>query len=128
MDSYLTQIKRQLQAQWPNVVVYAYGHLADSNLHITVAPNPENYVKKPQNTNSETTQLSEEQEKWYQLCNKIMFEPLSAIGGTVSAEHGIGLMKKPYLHYSRTDAEIATMKLLKTTLDPMNILNPNKIV
>jgi len=128
MESYLAQVREQLQALWPEVVVYAYGHLADNNLHITVAPTPANYVTQPQNSNIETAKLTEEQQRWYEACNKIMFEPLTKIGGTVSAEHGIGLMKKPYLHYSRTEAEIATMRLLKTALDPANILNPGKII
>jgi len=128
MESYLAQIKVQLQARWPEVIVYAYGHLADSNLHIAVAPTPQNYIKHPDNRNVETAQLTAEQQQWYKDCNTIMFEPLTQIGGTVSAEHGIGLMKKPYLHYSRTEAEIATMRLLKTALDPANILNPGKII
>jgi FAD/FMN-containing dehydrogenase len=47
--------------------------------------------------------------------------------GSISAEHGIGLLKKPYLSYSRSPEEVATMKLLKATLDPRNILNPGKV-
>ncbi len=128
MEPYLAQIKQQLQALWPEVLVYAYGHLADCNLHIAVAPTPKNYTNNPGKTNNQTTQLNDEQKKWYEACNKIMFEPLAKIGGTVSAEHGIGLLKKPYLHYSRTDAEITTMRMLKKALDPMNILNPGKII
>jgi len=128
MESYLDQVKKQLSSIWPNVVVYAYGHLADSNLHISVAPHPENYIKNPDTSNSETAPLTEEQTEWYKTCNKIMFEPLAKIGGSVSAEHGIGLMKKPYLHYSRTENEIATMGVLKKAFDPNNILNPGKII
>ena len=128
MESYLELIKQQLRERWPEVVVYAYGHLADSNLHITVAPTPQHYINDPNAGNVETARLSDEQQKWYKECNRIMFEPLSAIGGTVSAEHGIGLTKKPYLHYSRTEAEIDTMRLLKKALDPNNILNPGKVV
>ncbi len=128
MESYLAGIKQQLQSLWPEVVVYAYGHLADSNLHITIAPTPQNYMNNPGTNNTQTVQLNDEQKQWYKECNKIMFEPLTKIGGTVSAEHGIGLMKKPYLHYSRTEAEIATMRLLKNAFDPTNILNPGKII
>lgn len=128
MEAYLEKIEQQLKSQWPDVIVYAYGHLADSNLHITVAPKPENYVHKPDGANIETQVLSDEQNEWYVLCNKIMFEPLAEFGGSVSAEHGIGLLKKPYLHYSRTEQEIATMQLLKQALDPKGVLNPGKIV
>ena len=48
--------------------------------------------------------------------------------GSISAEHGIGLEKKPYLPISRTPEEIALMRLLKRTLDPLGILNPGKVV
>ncbi len=128
MESYLDNIEQQLKALWPDVLIYAYGHLADSNLHITVAPTPEKYVHNPEGANVETVVYSDQENEWYGMCNKIMFEPLSAIGGSVSAEHGIGLLKKPYLHYSRTEQEIATMRLIKKALDPKSILNPGKIV
>ena len=49
------------------------------------------------------------------------------VHGSISAEHGIGLEKRDYLTLSRTPAEIATMRLLKRTLDPHNILNPGKV-
>ena len=52
---------------------------------------------------------------------------MHAIGGSVSAEHGVGLEKKPYLHLSRTSEEVALMRTLKRALDPKGILNPGKI-
>ena len=57
----------------------------------------------------------------------IVYRPLAAIGGSVSAEHGIGLEKRNYLPLSRTAAEISTMRLLKNALDPRGILNPGKV-
>jgi FAD/FMN-containing dehydrogenase len=48
--------------------------------------------------------------------------------GSISAEHGIGLIKKPYLAHSRTPEEIALMRKLKAALDPGNLLNPDKIL
>jgi FAD/FMN-containing dehydrogenase len=57
----------------------------------------------------------------------MVYRPLSAIGGSVSAEHGIGLEKRAYLPLSRSAAEIATMRVLKNALDPRGILNPGKV-
>ena len=48
-------------------------------------------------------------------------------GGSISAEHGIGILKRPYLKMSRTEEEIETMRTLKRALDPKNILNPGRI-
>jgi FAD/FMN-containing dehydrogenase len=56
-----------------------------------------------------------------------VYEPLRAIKGSVSAEHGIGLEKKSYLNISKTEEEIKLMKKLKKSLDPNNILNPGKV-
>ena len=52
---------------------------------------------------------------------------LSAHGGTISAEHGVGMLKKPYLHHTRSKAEIDYMRAVKRSFDPDGILNPGKI-
>ena len=57
-----------------------------------------------------------------------IYGPLRALGGSVSAEHGIGIEKRDYLSWSRSEEEIALMRLLKSTLDPNNILNPGKVL
>lgn len=128
MESYVENIALQLTSHWPDVVVYAYGHLADSNLHIAIAPKPDNYSQDLNSTIMETAVLTQEEQQWYDTCNKIMFEPLTQLGGSVSAEHGIGLLKKSFMHYSRTPEEIATMKIIKRALDPNNTLNPGKVI
>jgi FAD/FMN-containing dehydrogenase len=56
-----------------------------------------------------------------------VYAPLIAIGGSVSAEHGIGLEKKNWLNTSRTATELALMRQLKRTLDPKNLLNPGMV-
>ena len=58
---------------------------------------------------------------------EIVYGELAGIGGSVSAEHGIGLEKREFLHCSRSAAEIDLMKTLKRALDPRNILNPGRI-
>jgi FAD/FMN-containing dehydrogenase len=56
-----------------------------------------------------------------------VYRPLGSLGGSVSAEHGIGLEKKAYLTVCRSQSEIALMRTLKAALDPKGILNPGKI-
>jgi FAD/FMN-containing dehydrogenase len=58
----------------------------------------------------------------------VMFELVKKHQGSISAEHGIGLLKKPYLGYSRSEAELAMLRAVKRTLDPNNVLNPGKVV
>lgn len=58
---------------------------------------------------------------------KLLAEVLQAHGGSISAEHGIGLVKKAYLGCTRSEAEIALMRGIKAVLDPNGILNPGKL-
>ena len=87
-----------------------FGHVGDGNIHVLVGPIP--HGDKAIETAIE----------------KRFYEITQDLAGSVSAEHGIGLHKKPWLHYSRTEAEIALMRSLKKTLDPNNILNPGKVI
>ena len=57
----------------------------------------------------------------------LVYGLMAGRGGSISAEHGIGLLKRDYLHYSRSPAELLLLQALKRTLDPHNILNPGKI-
>jgi FAD/FMN-containing dehydrogenase len=89
--------------------VFTFGHVADGNIHLVIG-------KADQN------------DELIHLINQTVYQPLKSMGGSISAEHGIGHHKKRYLHYSRSTEEIQLMKTLKLALDPGNILNPGKIL
>jgi FAD/FMN-containing dehydrogenase len=82
--------------------------LGDGNLHLN--------VWAPQFVDTDASQVA-----------AIVYSGLHTVGGSISAEHGVGLEKKAYLSLSRTAQEIATMRRLKQALDPHAILNPGKI-
>ena len=126
MQSYLDGVENALKQKWPNVAFYAYGHLADGNLHLVVAPQPDHFSNagRPRDNESNSGRFKD----WYQTSNDIIYQPLQKLGGSISAEHGIGLEKKAYLSLSRTPEEIELMRVLKRSLDPANILNPGKII
>ena len=108
MEEYVSKVDLNLQKHWKEFHHIVWGHLADGNLHLVVGTG---------NLESDTIQKIENS----------VYEPLERIGGSISAEHGIGLEKKPYLHLSRSEAEINYMKALKDTFDPKRILNPGLI-
>lgn len=60
--------------------------------------------------------------------NEDIFALTCKYHGSISAEHGIGLLKQPYLNYSRSDADVERMRGIKAVFDPMNILNPGKLL
>ena len=84
------------------------GNIGDGNVHIIIHVGPE--------TKSFHLQIDE-----------IIYGLIRELSGAVSAEHGIGLMKKQFLPYSKSEPEIALMKALKQTMDPRSILNPGRI-
>ena len=86
---------------------FVFGHMADGNLHLVIAAGDDAATRAK--------------------IEDMVYQPLANIGGSVSAEHGIGLEKRAYLPLSRTAAEISTMRLLKQALDPKGILNPGKV-
>ena len=107
MKAYVWEVGEGVRALAGENRCFVFGHMADGNLHIVVAAGDD----------TETRAKVE----------GIVYRPLAAIGGSVSAEHGIGLEKRAYLPLSRSAAEIATMRLLKQALDPRGILNPGKV-
>ena len=109
MEQYAGSVRSRLGQKWPGAHCSTFGHLADGNLHFVFAPG---------SADAQTRRAVEE----------IVYAPLAAIGGAISAEHGIGLEKKPWLPVSRSAEEIALMRLLKSSLDPLGILNPGKVV
>ncbi|WP_322843089.1 FAD-linked oxidase C-terminal domain-containing protein, partial [Acinetobacter baumannii] len=62
-----------------------------------------------------------------QVVNKYVFDTVKKYDGSISAEHGVGMTKKPYLEYSRSAEEIEYMKALKKVFDPKGIMNPGKL-
>ncbi|MFT5452229.1 MAG: FAD/FMN-containing dehydrogenase, partial [Enterobacterales bacterium] len=57
----------------------------------------------------------------------IIYAQVAEFKGSISAEHGIGLLKKDFLHYSRSKQEITIQKAIKNVFDPDNVMNPGKI-
>ena len=109
VGDYVDQVMRRIHADIPHAVVAAFGHLGDNNIHIAVL------CDGVRTSHAGTVE-------------KHVYESLVPYNGAISAEHGIGLEKKPYLSISRSPEEIELMKSLKRSLDPKNILNPGKVI
>ena len=101
------EIRASLAARWPQLRAVYFGHVADGNLHLSV------------NMAEHSVAESEIEDVVYELSARRR--------GSISAEHGIGSLKRQFLHYSRSPEEIALMRAIKTAMDPNGILNPGKI-
>jgi FAD/FMN-containing dehydrogenase len=68
------------------------------------------------------------QDKVEKILEPFVFEFIKGVKGSISAEHGIGLQKSPYLNYSKSDAMIKYMTEIKKVFDPNGIMNPYKVL
>jgi FAD/FMN-containing dehydrogenase len=109
MTEAVTHLREEMPKRWPEAIWVVFGHVADSNIHINVA----------------IQDMSDETKKGVQ---GLVYDLVSRLGGSVSAEHGIGRIKRPYLPLSRSEPELALMAKMKQTLDPAGILNPGRVL
>ena len=109
IGEYVNQVRPPVQKLDGVEEVYAFGHVADGNIHFLVgkAHHDPNLTQK---------------------INAIIYERVGEMNGSISAEHGIGEDKKAYLNLCRSAAEIQLMKALKKSMDPHNLLNRGKIL
>lgn len=108
MEDYAAEVERRIKQLDPGAFAVVFGHAGDGNLHLGV------HHEHTPGKHDEFEQL--------------IYTITGEFGGSISAEHGIGILKKPYLTMSRTAEEIETMRTLKRAMDPHNILNPGRII
>lgn len=114
VPAYLNDLDRLVSSQYPDFEVLWYGHIGDGNLHMNIL--------KPENMSMEDF------EEACGRANPEIFALTREHHGSISAEHGIGLLKQPYLSFSRSQADIERMRGIKAVFDPMNIMNPGKLL
>ena len=109
LGDFATACAAALDRRFPGCHVSFYGHIGDSNLHISVSV-----------AGASTADLH--------AIDEIAYRLVAEHGGSISAEHGIGTLKRDYLGYSRKPEELDVMRRIKAALDPNGILNPGKVL
>jgi FAD/FMN-containing dehydrogenase len=105
MVSFAERVTGEVEKAIPGSTVILFGHAADGNLHVNVlGPEPED-----------------------ERVSEVVFGLVAEHGGSISAEHGIGVAKAPWLELTRSAADIEAMRAIKRALDPKGILNPGVI-
>jgi FAD/FMN-containing dehydrogenase len=110
---FMKEIDRVFSAKYPDLEVIWFGHIGDGNLHISI-------LKPSQMTMPEFVLRCQE-------VDQHLYGSIQSFGGSISAEHGVGLSKKPFLQFTKSQEEIALMKSIKRIFDPDGILNPGKV-
>jgi FAD/FMN-containing dehydrogenase len=113
LEPFCAALDALLARDYPSFEVCLFGHIGDGNLHVN--------VMKPDDL--ETTAFLARTH----AVDRDLFSLVRRHRGSISAEHGVGLLKKPYLEFSRSPEELAVLRAVKRALDPAGILNPGKI-
>ena len=113
IPQFVQDIEAVFQKEYPDFQVAWFGHIGDGNLHIDILKpaemNKDEFIKK------------------CKASDTALFTIVQKYDGSISAEHGVGLLKKDYLGFSRSEEEIRLMREIKNAFDPDCILNPGKI-
>ncbi|HSB95869.1 MAG TPA: FAD-linked oxidase C-terminal domain-containing protein, partial [Spongiibacteraceae bacterium] len=110
---FIAEVDALVQREYPEFEIVWFGHIGDGNVHLNILK-PDNLAVAD----------------FHQRCHRVsqwVFEIVQRYGGSVSAEHGVGLLKKDYLQYGRSAEEISLMKQIKCVFDPKGVMNPGKI-
>ncbi len=109
LDEFYQRLNALLSQQYPDWELVLFGHLGDGNLHVNLLNDT----------------LSGEQQK--ATLEQAIYLLVAEYDGSISAEHGVGLTKKPFLGINRSEEEIALFRQIKAIFDPNHIMNPGKI-
>ena len=113
VPQFLKAVDSLVREQYPEFEIIWFGHIGDGNVHLNIL--------KPKFL---------DEQAFFEQCGSVsnqVFSLVQQYGGSISAEHGVGLLKKPYLNYTRDPEEIEYMRLIKKAFDPNGVLNPGKV-
>jgi FAD/FMN-containing dehydrogenase len=113
VPEFLTRLDQIVATHYPDFEVIWFGHIGDGNLHLNIL--------KPDLLSQSDFAVACEQ------VNTLVFELVQELKGSISAEHGVGLLKKPYLGFTRSVEEIGYMQKIRKLFDPNQIMNPGKL-
>ncbi|HTN66695.1 MAG TPA: FAD-binding oxidoreductase, partial [Burkholderiaceae bacterium] len=114
IGEFIRETDALLQQSFPQVRMVTFGHLGDGNLHYNVSP--------AENTPGDALIAQQA------AINRVVYDSVDRFGGSISAEHGVGALKREEIRHFKSAVEIGLMQTIKRALDPLNLMNPGKIV
>jgi FAD/FMN-containing dehydrogenase len=116
------EVTALIEARWPGSVTFLYGHVGDGNVHVNVIEPEARRHREPHAGSAGPDGATDD------AIDDAVLGLVVERGGSISAEHGIGVAKKQWLVRNRSASEVAAMRAVKAALDPDSILNPNVLL
>ena len=114
VPAFVKEVDDIVQANYPEFEIIWFGHIGDGNMHLNIlkpeAVSPADFLER------------------CKLVSDWVYGAVQKHGGSISAEHGIGCIKRPFLHYSRSETDQSYLRAIKAAFDPNGILNPGKTI
>jgi FAD/FMN-containing dehydrogenase len=111
---FISSASAAVQRAWPGTRVVAFGHVGDGNIHFNLSQPPE---QAPKTFLAQRESLA-----------TVVYDCVTELGGSISAEHGIGQARREHLRQYRSETELTLMATLKQALDPDGLFNPGKVI
>ena len=110
----IEQAGAALRKRFPDVRIVAFGHLGDGNIHYNCSKSGRQEAKAFFGESAEV--------------NHVVYEVVAALDGSISAEHGLGVLKAGEIVHYKSALEMEMMRAIKATLDPHGLMNPGKVL
>lgn len=114
IPAFLVRARAALQGAWPDIRIVAFGHIGDGNLHY-------NLSRPVAGANADLIARTAD-------LNRIVHDLVSELGGSISAEHGLGQLKRDEVLRYKSTVEMDMMRAIKKALDPQGLMNPGKVL
>lgn len=114
IPEFLSRCDAEIEANWPNVLIAVFGHVGDGNLHYNISLTDAADIDAFSGRQSGI--------------NRVVHDLVRALGGSISAEHGLGMLRHREADRYRQPVERLMMQAIKQALDPANIMNPGKLL
>ena len=114
LAAFVDTTSKAIEAQWPRIRLIVFGHAGDGNLHFNLSP---------ANGVDHVSFLAAEPE-----LNRIVHDAVHSAGGSISAEHGLGILRRDEAARYKSTVELELMRAVKRAIDPSGLMNPGKVL
>ena len=121
---FIERADAEVTKRFPDVRIVAFGHAGDGNIHYNCSMTPTPLNGDPRSSRGEAAAFFTQSPE----VNHLVYEVVTSLNGSISAEHGLGQLKREEITRYKSALELDLMRAIKRTLDPKGLMNPGKVL